>query len=163
MAAELTAPAGKIRPIWQFCARRVRFRPRRLYAKSGPARWFLICSGTPAANKRRQLMKFTSARLTLAAALASAVLSACVVAPAPGYYGGAVVAAAPPPLQYEAVGVAPFPGAFWIGGGWFWEGGRYAWHPGYWEHPRAGYRWVPHRWVRGGGGWREAPGHWERR
>ncbi len=106
-------------------------------------------------------MKLTSARVAIAAALFSAALSACVVAPAPGY--GAVVTAEPPALQYEAVGVAPYPGAFWIGGGWFWEGGRYAWHRGYWERPRAGYRWEAHRWVRGGRGWREAPGHWVHR
>ena len=84
-------------------------------------------------------------------------------APAPGYYSGEVVAAAPPALQFEAVGVAPVPGYFWIGGGWFWEGGRYAWHPGYWSAPRAGYRWVPRTWVRAGGGWRAAGGRWERR
>lgn len=107
-------------------------------------------------------MKITSARLPVAAALLTAALSACVIAPAPGYYG-AVVATAPPALQVETVGVAPYPGAFWISGGWFWEGGRYAWHRGYWERPRAGYRWEPHRWERDRDGWRERPGHWVRR
>jgi hypothetical protein len=106
-------------------------------------------------------MSFTKARLALAAALAGAALSACVVAPAPGYYaGGVVVGAEPPPVQYEAVGVAPSPGYFWIGGSWFWTGGRYVWHGGYWERPRPGYRWVAHGWARGPGGWRETPGHW---
>jgi hypothetical protein len=104
-------------------------------------------------------MSFTKARLALAAALLGAALSACVVAPAP-VYGGAVVATAPPPLQYEAVGVAPAPGYFWIGGGWFWEGGHYAWHPGYWQRPRPGYRWVAHGWARGPNGWHETHGHW---
>ena len=101
-------------------------------------------------------------RIILLAALLGAALSACVVAPAPGYYSGEVVYAAPPALQYEVVGVAPAPGYFWIGGGWFWEGGRYAWHRGYWSAPRAGYHWVPRTWVRAGGGWRAHGGRWER-
>jgi hypothetical protein len=106
-------------------------------------------------------MNRKSLRLTLSAALLSAALSACVVAPAPGYYGETVYAA-PPALQYETIGVAPAPGYFWIGGGWFWEGGRYAWHPGYWSAPRAGYHWVPRTWGRAGGGWRAREGHWDR-
>jgi len=107
-------------------------------------------------------MKLNSLRPALIAALATAALSACVVAPAPGYYGETVYTA-PPALQVEAVGVAPASGYFWIGGGWFWEGGRYAWHPGYWSAPRAGYRWTPREWVRTGGGWRVREGHWARR
>jgi WXXGXW repeat (2 copies) len=103
-------------------------------------------------------------RITLAAALLSAALSGCIVAPAPGYgYAGETVYSAPPALQVEAVGVAPTPGYFWIGGGWFWEGGRYGWHPGYWSAPRAGYRWVPREWGRAGGGWRARGGYWARR
>jgi len=82
--------------------------------------------------------------------------------PGTGYYGGELVYTAPPALQYEAVGVAPAPGYFWIGGGWFWESGRYGWHPGYWAAPRPGYRWAPRTWVRAGGGWRAREGHWER-
>ena len=105
-------------------------------------------------------MRLKSARILIASALLSAALSACVVAPAPGY--GAVAYGAPPEVRFETVGVAPTPGYFWIGGSWFWEGGRYAWHPGYWERPRAGYRWVPHTWHHSGNGWREAPGHWAR-
>jgi hypothetical protein len=107
-------------------------------------------------------MNGKSLRVTLAAALLSAALSACVVAPAPGYYGEAVYTA-PPALQVETIGVAPAPGYFWIGGGWFWEGGRYGWHPGYWSAPRAGYRWVPREWARVGGGWRVRGGVWARR
>src|ERR1700756_165810 len=93
-------------------------------------------------------MRVQTLRVAVAAALLTAALSACVVAPAPGYYGGEVVYAAPPALQYEAVGVAPAPGYFWVGGGWFWEGGRYAWRPGHWAAPRPGYHWVPRTWVR---------------
>jgi hypothetical protein len=108
-------------------------------------------------------MSFTRTRLALAAATLSAALSACIVAPAPGYYAGPVVAAAPPPVQYEpVVGVAPGPGFFWVGGWWAWGGARYVWHPGYWQGPRAGYHWVAHGWARGPGGWRETPGHWVR-
>src|SRR5215472_18520295 len=62
-------------------------------------------------------MRYRTLRLMLVAALASAALSACVVAPAPGYgYYGEAVYDAPPAVQYEAVGVAPAPGYFWIGG-----------------------------------------------
>jgi WXXGXW repeat (2 copies) len=107
-------------------------------------------------------MKPASIKIAIAGALMSIALSACVVAPAPGY-GEVVAYQAPPAPQYEVVGVAPTPGYFWIGGAWFWEGGRYAWHPGHWEAPRAGYRWVPHAWVRAGGAWHMRPGHWERR
>jgi hypothetical protein len=106
-------------------------------------------------------MNGKSLQVSLAAALLTAALSACVVAPAPGYYSGEVLYTAPPPAQYEAVvGVAPAPGYLWIGGGWFWEGGRYAWHPGYWAAPRQGYHWVPRTWVHVNGGWRAHGGRW---
>ena len=103
-----------------------------------------------------------SLRAALAAALLTLGLSACIVAPGPAYYGETVYAA-PPAVQVEAVGFAPAPGYFWIGGGWFWEGSRYAWHPGYWAAPRPGYRWAPREWVRVGGGWRVRGGAWVRR
>ena len=108
-------------------------------------------------------MKLATVKIAIAGALMSVALSACVVAPAPGYRGEVVAYEAPPPVQYEAVGVAPAPGFFWIGGAWFWEGGRYAWHPGRWERERPGYRWVPHEWARGGNGWHMRPGHWQHR
>ena len=106
-------------------------------------------------------MNRKSLKITITAALLSAALSACVVAPAPGYYGETVYTAPPAP-QYEVVGVAPSPGYFWIGGGYFWEGGRYAWHPGYWGAPRPGYHWAARTWVRTGGGWRVRGGVWVR-
>jgi hypothetical protein len=93
--------------------------------------------------------------------LAGALLSACVVAPAPGYYGG-YVAVAPPAPQVEIVGVAPAPGYVWFGGYWNWVGGRHVWVPGRWAAGRPGYRWVAHTWVHAGGGWRMSPGHWSR-
>jgi YXWGXW repeat-containing protein len=86
-------------------------------------------------NKEAVPMKLSSVKILLAGALLGAALSGCIVAPAPAYEGEAVYQA-PPPVQYEAVGVAPSPGYFWIGGAWFWEGGRYGWHPGHWEAPR---------------------------
>jgi hypothetical protein len=94
--------------------------------------------------------------------VAGSLLSGCVVAPAPGYYGARVVTVAPPPPQVEVVGVAPAPGYVWFGGYWNWVGGQHVWVPGYWGAGRPGYRWVPHAWVRAGGGWRMAPGHWAR-
>ena len=105
-------------------------------------------------------MKLIFAKIALASVLSGAAVSACIVAPAPVY--GEVAYQEPPPVQYEALGVAPAPGFFWIGGAWFWEGGRYAWHQGRWERSRPGYRWAPHSWRRYGGGWRASPGHWER-
>jgi len=109
-------------------------------------------------------MKFIFAKIAVAGVLVSCALSACIVAPAPGYGGSEVVAyAQPPALQVEAVGVAPSPGFFWIGGGWLWQGGRYVWGPGHWQAPRPGYRWVPHTWRRVGNSWHSQPGagHWQ--
>src|SRR5215472_833971 len=125
-----------------------------------------VCPGAvvPVIGDMKEVqMRYRTLRLTLVAAFATAALSACVVAPAPGYgYYGATVYEAPPEVQYEAVGVAPAPGYFWIGGSWFWEGGRYAWHPGYWSAPRSGYHWAPRTWERSGNGWRAREGGWER-
>jgi len=95
---------------------------------------------------------------------ACSALSGCVVTARPAYYGGgALIAVAPPAPQVEVVGVAPFPGAFWIGGYWRWTGERHEWVRGRWEAPREGYRWVPHTWVHERGGWRLAEGHWAHR
>jgi len=108
-------------------------------------------------------MRLICAKIAVASLLMSVALSACIVAPAPGY-GDVVAYSEPPPPRYEVVGVAPTPGYFWVGGAWFWEGGRYGWHPGYWERPRPGYRWVPHTWRHEGSSWRgrSGHGHWER-
>lgn len=104
----------------------------------------------------------TRAWMCLGAALvASSLLGACVVAPAPYYDGGAYATMAPPPAQVEVIGAAPAPGFLWIGGYWGWVGGRHEWVPGRWEAPRPGYRYVPHAWVREGGGYRLHPGRWE--
>jgi hypothetical protein len=115
-------------------------------------------------------MKLTCVKVAVAGALLSTVLSGCVVTARPVVptVGVAVAApgveviapSAPPAAQFEAVGVAPAPGYFWIGGAYFWEGGRYVWRGGHWEAPRPGYRWVPHAWVHGNGGWHMHPGHW---
>ena len=110
-------------------------------------------------------MKYISVSLALVGPLLGAALvSGCVVAPAPGYYRAGVVVTEvePPPPRYEVVGVAPAPGYLWIGGAWLWESGRYAWHPGRWEAPRPGYRWVPHAWRREGNRWHMEGGRWER-
>jgi hypothetical protein len=105
---------------------------------------------------------------TLAAAC-SAALSACVVAPVAQPYGygpagGAVVAdVGPPAPYYEAVPVAPYPGAIWIGGYWGWSGGRHNWVGGHYEHGRPGYAWQPHRWEQRDGRWHLHEGYWARR
>lgn len=99
--------------------------------------------------------------LLLALAAASAVVG-CIVEPI-GYgadYAGP--AYGPPAPEYEAIGVAPFPGYIWARGYWGWEGGRYAWTSGRWIAPRRGYRWAQPRWERGRGGWRFEGGHWRR-
>jgi hypothetical protein len=108
-------------------------------------------------------MKSLHALKTVAgiAVLSGALLGGCVVAPAPGYYGG-VVTVAPPAPQVEVVGVAPQPGFVWVGGYYNWVGGRYTWVGGHWDGGHRGYHWVPHAWVRGGGGWRMQRGHWAR-
>lgn len=111
--------------------------------------------------------------LALASVLcASALLSACYVVPARPYHGGyayddgydygGVVTVAPPTPRVEVIGVAPFPGALWIGGFWRWGGHRHVWVPGRWESPRPGYRYEPHMWQRQGQGWRESGGRWVR-
>jgi hypothetical protein len=98
-------------------------------------------------------------------------LAGCVVYPNDPYYGGygygygapgpAVVAPmAPPPIVAESYGVAPYPGAIWIGGFWSWSGGRHVWTPGRWDRPRAGYRWVPRTWEHGHAGWYQRGGVW---
>ncbi len=106
-----------------------------------------------------------STRLALlATAMASLTLSGCVVAPSapPPHVRYEPVLVAPPPPRVEVVGVAPYPGYFWIGGYWTWRGGRHDWVPGRWEAPRHGQRWAPHRWEKDNGHWREHPGRWER-
>ena len=112
-----------------------------------------------------------SIRTFALAALSSAALCACVVAPAGRPYGygyapaGEVVVAdvAPPAPYYEAVPVAPYAGAVWIGGYWGWTGGRHTWVAGHYEHGRPGYAWQPHRWEQRDGRWHLHEGHWDRR
>jgi hypothetical protein len=116
-------------------------------------------------------IRFTHLRLTLAAC-AAALLTACVVAPAPvaapyGYPGapaGAVYApVAPPAPYYEAQPALPFVGAIWIPGFWNWTGGRHVWQPGRYEQPRAGYRYQPYQWAPAQrGGWALRGGGWVR-
>jgi hypothetical protein len=113
-------------------------------------------------------MRQSSLLAVLVASAAS--LSACVVAPAypppqgPYYAGPVVVANAPPPAPYvEAVPVAPYAGAIWIGGYWGWAGGRHTWVAGHYEQPRPGYAYAPHRWVQNGDHWELHGGGWVRR
>jgi len=119
-------------------------------------------------------------KLLTAAAAATLLLSACVVAPYPRYaqqppvaYGPVgepmqapiAVAEVPPPAPYaEVIPVIPFAGAVWIGGYWGWQGNRHVWIGGNWAAPRPGYVWNPHRWVPvAGGRWHLMGGGWARR
>jgi hypothetical protein len=110
----------------------------------------------------------SSRRLMLAAgsALAAALLAGCVAVPVGYYqqqpYQGDVVPVPPPAPQYEAIGVAPYPGWLWISGYWGWNVNRHVWIGGHWEAPRPGYRWVPPQWQQRGRGWQQAPGRWAR-
>ncbi|HXQ79731.1 MAG TPA: hypothetical protein VN775_00370 [Opitutaceae bacterium] len=97
-----------------------------------------------------------------AAALLSmlAVTAGCVVAvrPAPAGVvytaepGEVVVDAEPPAPIVEAIGIAPGPGYFWIGGYYHWYGNRWGWVRGHYElPPRRGAVWVAPRYdFRGG-------------
>ncbi len=100
-------------------------------------------------------------RARVGALLLSLALVGCVVVPADGYYGGPVVGVAPPPPRAEVIGVAPYPGYFWIGGYWNWTGHRHDWVGGHWEAPRPGYHWVPRQWSQDRDGWRLHGGRWE--
>jgi len=110
---------------------------------------------------RRVMMRIASAKTAIAGALLALTLGGCVVAPV-GPGGEVVAYSEPPPVRYEAIGVAPASGYFWVGGNWFWERGAYNWHPGYWQAPRPGYHWAPHTWHRVGNEYHMQPGHWVR-
>ena len=76
--------------------------------------------------------------------LGLAVTAGCVVAVRPAPVGvvyaepaEVVVADAPPAPIVEAVGVAPGPGYFWIGGYYHWYGNRWGWVRGHYELPAA--------------------------
>jgi len=112
-----------------------------------------------------------SIRKLAVAALCSASLSACVVAPVAQPYGyggygpgGEVVVAnvAPPAPYYEPIPAVPYAGAIWIGGYWGWQGGRHVWVGGHYEHGRPGYTYQPHYWVAHGDRWHLEGGQWQR-
>ena len=111
-----------------------------------------------------------SYRTLVLAAVCSAALSACVVAPVGRPYGGyaptgevMVTDVSPPAPYYETVPPPPFVGAVWIDGYWGWRGGRHVWIGGRYEQGRPGYGWQPHRWVQHDGRWHLEEGHWARR
>lgn len=108
-------------------------------------------------------------RAALAAlVLGVAALSGCAVVPAGpagAYYGDGeyIAGAGVPPAPYvEAIPVAPFVGAVWVGGFWDWSGGRHVWRPGHYEHPRPGFTYRQPGWhVAPGGRWMLHRGGWE--
>lgn len=112
---------------------------------------------------RRDLLSSTG---LVAALLAGAMLSGCIIAPARPYYGAyasdAPVMVAPPQPRDEVIGLAPAVGLIWLAGYWRWMGSRHEWVGGHWEAQRPGQHWVPHQWQRDGAGWRLREGHWGR-
>lgn len=103
-------------------------------------------------------------KLILSCAMALAVVSATVAAPAASAHVvvGVSVGFPPPPLRVEPVVVAR-PGHVWIPGYWRWNGvDRHLWVAGYWTYARPGYRYVPARWVNSGPAWRFHAGYWAR-
>lgn len=103
-------------------------------------------------------------RMVIAALLAVAPLSACLVhvPPPVGVYEYSTVP--PPAPQVEVYGVAPSANHFWVAGHWYWYGNQYAWRPGYWEVRRPGYSWVGGHWQHyPGRGHYYVEGHWVRR
>jgi hypothetical protein len=76
-------------------------------------------------------VRLVTVKAVIARVVLATTLSGCVVTarPAVGVPGEVMGYSPRPPVRYEAIGVAPPPGYFWIGGAWFWEGGRYTWHP----------------------------------
>lgn len=103
----------------------------------------------------------------------TALMSGCVVAPAPYHYRAEVIypevalppvvtIVAPPPPQIEVVGMPPVAGYFWVSGVWVWEGGQHVWHPGRWQAPKPGYVWIPYQWRQTGNEWQLSGGYWQR-
>jgi hypothetical protein len=111
------------------------------------------------------MMRLTSLKAGVAAAVLVATLSGCVVTARPAAIvvpGEVVTYSAPPPPRAEVIGVAPMPGYFWVAGHYRWEGGAYVWHGGVWTAPRPGYHYVAHEWHPVGNTWHYSPGHWVR-
>lgn len=98
-----------------------------------------------------------------AALVAGMLLSGCVVAPAPGYYGGGArfdIDVAPP---VDRVYVAPpRVGYIYAPGYWRWSGRNHVWVDGHYMRERRGYRWAPDHWVQRGNRYHLERGHWER-
>jgi hypothetical protein len=102
--------------------------------------------------------------LVLTAVLASATLSACVVAgPPPRRHAVAVVDVdVRPPPDRVIVAPAPRRGYVWAPGYWRWNGRTHVWVDGRWMRERRGYHWVPAHWEDHGGRWHFEEGHWAR-
>jgi hypothetical protein len=73
-----------------------------------------------------------------------------------------VVHSQPPPERYEAIGVAPGPGYFWVRGHWGWHHERWEWIGGRWEHAsQPNSIWVAGQWVQRGSGYVWVEGHYD--
>jgi hypothetical protein len=97
--------------------------------------------------------------LPAAAAFATFLLGACVVAPPRGVV---YIRTPPPATLVEVRSSAPGPDHVWIAGYHAWRDGVYAWVPGHWDrapHPRA--VWVSGKWRHHRDGWYWVEGHWK--
>ncbi len=106
-------------------------------------------------EEKKVKMKMKKSVLALAAAaIISTGAVGCV----------AVVRPAPPAPRYEVVGVAPFPGAVWIGGHWVRRFGEWRWLRGHWAaRPWRGAVWHRGHWRQTRYGWKWVGGHWGHR
>lgn len=104
-------------------------------------------------------MKLRTTVLAALTAVSLTGLSACVVAPAGGYYGD--VAVAPPP---DRVVIAPAVrlGYVWAPGYWNWNGRQHVWVDGRYMRERKGYHWRAAHWDHRGSRYHFEQGHWER-
>ena len=96
--------------------------------------------------------------LAVACGLLFALSSGCDTAPPDGTV---YVPEGPPAMRAEAAGVAPDPGAVWVGGYWNWTEPNYVWVPGVWHHPPPEHAvWVAPEWRHHSRGWWRVDGHW---
>jgi len=93
-----------------------------------------------------------------------AVAASALVAPSAHAQINVYIGAAPPPVRYEVRPIVPYSGAYWIGGYWAPNGGRYRWVAGrYAVAPFENAYWSEGRWDHDNSGWRYREGKWDHR
>ena len=104
----------------------------------------------------REMVRFPSLRLALAAVGALAAFSACSAPPPPN---AVFVHAVPPPVPTPApsslqnIAEVDTDRREWVGGHYQWNGSEYVWVPGRWEKPPPGAVWVNGLWAHYRKGW----------